>query len=330
MSISLSSKIFVAGHRGLIGHAVVEKLKNHGFTNIVTMDRKNLDLSDSRRVKEFFHSQKFDVVIIAAAKVGGIAANNTYRADFIFENLTIQNNLIWSAHLTDVERVIFLGSSCIYPREADQPIKESSLLTGPLEYTNRPYAIAKIAGLELIDSLRRQYHREYFSVMPTNLYGPYDNFNLENSHVLPALIRKFHEAKITYQKEVLVWGDGTPRREFLYSEDCADAIVFLLEEKPHMELSRQFDANAFSHINIGASSDITIRELAMTIADVVGFQGRLIFDTSKPGGTPRKLLDTSILHSLGWKAKTDLLSGIATTYSWFRENETYLRINHRY
>ncbi|RZK63692.1 MAG: GDP-L-fucose synthase, partial [Pedobacter sp.] len=277
-----------------------------------------LDLQDTVKTHAFLKQERPSLVIIAAAKVGGIHANNTYRADFLYENLVIQNNIIWGSHLADVSRLIFLGSSCIYPKNSPQPMPENCLLTGLLETTNQPYAIAKIAGLELVDALRKQYSRDYFSVMPTNLYGPGDNFNLENSHVLPALLKKIIAAKQSNAPAVEVWGTGTPLREFMYSEDCASAIVHTSEN-----CTRDFfDQLHFSHINIGTGQEVSIRELAETIAKEVGYTGKLEFDTSKPDGTPRKLLDTKILKSLNWQPKYSLAEGVRMTIRWYRQTHS--------
>ncbi|MCT1525978.1 GDP-L-fucose synthase [Sphingobacterium hotanense] len=306
------AKIYVAGHRGMVGSAIYRKLKELGYTNIVTRTSKELDLRDQQAVKEFFESEQPEYVFLAAAKVGGIMANNTYRADFIYENLAIQNNVIHFAHENNVEKLMFLGSSCIYPKMAPQPLNEDSLLTGTLEYTNEPYAIAKIAGIKMVESYRLQYGDKYISVMPTNLYGINDNYHPENSHVLPALIRRFHEAKEANAASVTIWGTGTPLREFLYADDLADACVFLMENYDELQF-----------INIGVGEDISIKELAETIQEVVGYTGKLEFDSSKPDGTPRKLMDVSKLHSLGWKHKINLKEGIALAYQDFlsKENE---------
>jgi GDP-L-fucose synthase len=298
------AKIFVTGHRGMVGSAIVRRLESGGYDNIVTRKRTELDLLDQRAVFEFLESERPDYIFVAAAKVGGIQANNLYRADFLYQNLAIESNLIHGAHLADVQRLMFLGSSCIYPRDCPQPIKEEYLLTGPLEPTNEPYAIAKIAGIKLAESYNRQHGRQYVSVMPTNLYGPNDNYDLANSHVLPALIRKAHEAKIRGDAEYVVWGTGTPRREFLYVDDLADACVHLME--------RGYDGPL---INIGCGEDVTIADLAQTVMDVVGFRGRIVFDKTKPDGTPRKLLDVSRLASQGWRAKTGLRDGVAQAYA---------------
>lgn len=300
------AKIYVAGHRGMVGSAIYRKLKEQGFENIVVRTSKELDLRDQQAVKEFFETEKPEYVFLAAAKVGGIMANNVYRADFIYENLAIQNNVIHYAHENDAKKLMFLGSSCIYPKMAPQPLKEDYLLTGTLEPTNEPYAIAKIAGIKMVESYRLQYDDNYISVMPTNLYGINDNYHPENSHVLPALIRKFHEAKINNSPTVNIWGSGNPLREFMYADDLADACVFLME-----------NYNDLQFVNIGVGEDISIRDLAELIKEVVGFQGELEFDSSKPDGTPRKLMDVSKLHSLGWKAKTSLKDGIKLAYEDF-------------
>jgi GDP-L-fucose synthase len=304
--MKLQSKIFVAGHRGMVGSALVRRLQAAGYTNVVTRGRQELDLLNQQAVHAFLQTEKPDYLFIAAAKVGGIHANNTYRADFLYQNLVIEANLIHGAHLAGVQRLMFLGSSCIYPKLAPQPLKEDCLLTGPLEPTNEPYAIAKIAGIKLCEAYNHQYGRQYVSVMPTNLYGPNDNYDLNNSHVLPALIRKAHEAKLRGDAELVVWGTGTPMREFLYADDLADACVYLMEQGYDGPL-----------VNIGTGTDITIRELAETVVKVVGFGGKLTFDTSKPDGTPRKLMDVSRLSGLGWRATTGLQEGIAKAYQDF-------------
>ena len=301
-----NAKIFVAGHRGMVGSAIVRRLQAAGYTNVVTRGRSELDLLNQAAVHAFLAEQKFDYLFIAAAKVGGIHANNTYRADFLYQNLVIEANLIHGAHLAGTQALMFLGSSCIYPKLAPQPLKEDCLLTGPLEPTNEPYAIAKIAGIKLCEAYNHQYGRQYISVMPTNLYGINDNYDLNNSHVLPALIRKAHEAKQRGDAQLVVWGTGTPMREFLYADDLADACVHLME--------KGYDGPL---VNIGTGTDVTIRELAETVVDVVGFQGDLTFDTSKPDGTPRKLMDVSRLTGLGWTARTTLKDGIALAYQDF-------------
>ena len=301
-----SAKIVVAGHRGMVGSALMRKLESSGYSNLVTRTRAELNLLDQPAVFDFLAHEKPDCLFIAAAKVGGIHANNTYRGQFIYENLAIEANLIHGAHLAGVERLLLLGSSCIYPRDCPQPIKEEYLLTGPLEQTNEPYAVAKIAGIKLCESYHLQYGRKYISVMPTNLYGSNDNYDLANSHVLPALIRKAHEAKQRGLAELVVWGSGTPRREFLYVDDLADACVFLMDEG--------YDG---PFLNIGVGQDVTIRELAEMVKQVIGFTGKTVFDASKPDGTPRKLLDVSRLAALGWKAMTDLRDGIRMAYQQF-------------
>lgn len=305
----LTVPVFVAGHRGLVGSAIVRRLQKDGYTNILTRSRSELDLTDSVAVRAFFEKERPAIVYLAAAKVGGIYANNVYRADFLLENLKIQNNVIESAWKTGTSKLMFLGSSCIYPKLAPQPLKEDCLLTGLLEPTNEPYAIAKIAGIKLCENLNRQYGTNFISVMPTNLYGPNDNFHPENSHVLPALIRKFVNAAETGEPAVTVWGTGTPRREFLHVDDMADACVFLM---------KTYSGNDF--INIGTGTDVTIRELATLVADAAGFRGDLVFDTSKPDGTPRKLMDVDRLTSLGWTARISLEEGIRETVRWFKEN----------
>lgn len=298
-SINKQSKIYVTGHRGMVGSALVRRLQQAGYANIITRTRAELDLLNQQAVHSFLADEKPDYIFIAAAKVGGINANNIYRADFLYQNLLIEANLIHGAHLAGVQRLMFLGSSCIYPRDCPQPIKEEYLLTGPLEQTNEPYAIAKIAGIKLAESYNQQYGRQYISAMPTNLYGPNDNYDLSNSHVLPALIRKAHEAKLRGDAEYVVWGSGTPMREFLYVDDLADACVHLMESGYDGPL-----------VNVGTGTDVTIRELAETVMKVVGFEGRIVFDASKPDGTPRKLMDVSRLSGLGWRASTSLEDGI--------------------
>jgi len=309
-----SSKIFIAGHRGLVGSAIVKNLESKGYTNLVYRTHKELDLLDANAVKAFFEAEKPEYVILAAAKVGGIVANNTYRADFIYEN--------HQSYLSGVTKLLFLGSTCIYPKDAPQPMKEDSLLTSPLEYTNEPYAIAKIAGIKMCESYNIQYGTNFISVMPTNLYGPNDNFNLEKSHVLPALLRKMHEAKLNNTSKVEIWGSGKPRREFLYSEDMADACVFLLENRDFKDLvnSKFEDEVRNTHINIGTGKDISIKELAQTIKKIVGYEGELYFDSSKPDGTMVKLTDPSKLHALGWRHTVELEEGIRRVYEWYLEN----------
>lgn len=304
--ISKNAKIFVAGHKGMVGSAIVRNLEAKGYNNILTQSRQELDLLDQKSVKSYLKHEQPDYIFIAAAKVGGIQANNVYRADFIYQNLMIEANLIHGAHEANIQRLCFLGSSCIYPRDCPQPIKEEYLLTGPLEQTNEPYAIAKITGIKLCESYNRQYNRQYISAMPTNLYGPNDNYDLNNSHVLPALIRKAHEAKKNNEPTLTVWGTGTPRREFLYVDDLAEACVFLMETGYDGPL-----------LNVGTGEDVTIRELAETVKEIVGFKGELVFDTSKPDGTPRKLLDVTKLKALGWRAKVTLDAGIKSAYEDF-------------
>ena len=300
------SKIYVAGHRGMCGSAIVRELRSRGWCNIVARTRAELDLLDQRAVYRFLEEQRPEVVVMAAARVGGIHANNSFRADFIYENLGVELNLVHGAHRAGVEHVMFLGSSCIYPRDCPQPMREEYLLTGPLEKTNEPYAIAKIAGIKLCEAYNAQYGRDYSSVMPTNLYGPNDNYDLQNAHVLPALLRKAHEAKVRGDPELVVWGSGNPRREFLYVDDLAAAVVHLmtLAERPQV-------------VNIGYGEDISIRELAETICDVIGFDGGLTFDASKPDGTPRKLLDSSRIRELGWTPTTHLREGVRRAYEDF-------------
>jgi len=301
-----NAKIFVAGHRGMVGSAIVRRLQAKGYTQVITRGRSELDLLNQQAVQAFMQAEKPDYIFIAAAKVGGIQANNVYRAEFLYQNLIIEANLIHAAHEAGVQRLMFLGSSCIYPKLAPQPLKEDYLLTGPLEPTNEPYAIAKIAGIKLCEAYNHQYGRQYISAMPTNLYGPNDNYDLNNSHVLPALIRKAHEAKLRGDKALVVWGSGTPMREFLYADDLADACVYLMEQGYDGAL-----------VNIGTGTDVTIRELAETVTKVVGFEGDLTFDASKPDGTPRKLMDVSRLTGLGWKATTSLSQGIGLAYQDF-------------
>ena len=345
-----NNKIYVAGHRGLVGSAIVKNLVSKGYTNIITRTHSELDLTNQKAVEEFFTQEKPEYVILAAAKVGGIVANNTYRADFIYENLQIQNNVIHQSYVHKVKKLLFLGSTCIYPKEAPQPMSEDSLLTSPLEYTNEPYAIAKIAGIKMCESYNIQYGTNFISVMPTNIYGPNDNFDLETSHVLPALVRKIHLAKLLSEKkydevikdlkvsnideaktylskfgvdenQVEIWGSGNPRREFLYSEDMADACVFLLENrdfKDRYEYNSKKTIN--THINIGTGKDISIKELANLIKDIVGFKGKLYFNTEKPDGTIVKLTDSSKLNNLGWKHKIRLKEGILNIYEWYIKN----------
>lgn len=304
-----SSKIYIAGHRGLVGSALVRNLESKGFTNIIKRTSKELDLRNQQAVQEFFKQERPKYVILAAAKVGGIHANNTYPADFIYDNLMIQNNVIKAAHDYGVKKLLFLGSTCIYPKMAPQPIKEEYLLTGALEETNEAYAVAKIAGLEMCKFFKRQYGDNFISCMPTNLYGPNDNFDLQSSHVLPALIRKFHEAKVNHQSTVEVWGTGTPLREFIYVDDMADACIFLMEN---------YDGE--QHVNIGTGEEVSIRQLAETVKEVVGFEGELIFNTTMPDGTPRKLTTVDKLHALGWKHHVSLKEGIQLAYDWYLQN----------
>ena len=311
------SRIYIAGHRGLVGSAVHRELVRQGYTNCLTRTRQELDLLDTVKVNRFFANEKPEYVVLAAAKVGGILANNTYPADFIRENLILQTNVIEASRLNQVERLLFLGSSCIYPKLAPQPMPESALLTGPLEPTNRPYAIAKIAGIEMCWSYNRQYGTKYLAAMPTNLYGPNDNFDLANSHVLPALIRKTAEAIAAGADTVTVWGTGTPRRELLYSDDLARACVFLLN-LDEARYNSMLAEDVPPLINIGTGEDVTIRELAETVARILGFKGRLVFDASKPDGTPRKLMDVSRLHQLGWRHTTSLERGIRLTWQAVR------------
>ena len=311
-------RIFVAGHRGMVGRAIVCQLEARGGVTIITRTRDELDLLDQRAVYAFFQEQRIDQVYLAAAKVGGIHANNTYPADFIHDNLVIETNVIHAAFQAGVEKLLFLGSSCIYPRDAAQPMAEEALLTGPLEPTNEPYAIAKIAGIKLCESYNRQHGTDYRSVMPTNLYGPYDNFHPENSHVIPALIRRVHEAKERGDEEVVIWGSGTPRREFLHVDDMAAASVHVMT-LPRETWQAQVEPMC-SHINVGTGQDCTIRELAETIQRVAGFEGQLIFDTSRPDGAPRKLLDVGRLRDLEWRAGIGLEEGLADVYEWFVSN----------
>ena len=305
-----NSKIYIAGHRGLVGSAIVDNLKSKGYHNLVYRTHEELDLLTQQDVADFFEKEKPEYVILSAAKVGGIIANNTYRADFIYENLQIQNNIIHQSYLHHVKKLLFLGSTCIYPKYCPQPMTEESLLTSELEYTNEPYAIAKIAGIKMCESYNIQYGTNFISVMPTNLYGKNDNFDLETSHVLPALLRKMHEAKVENKSYVTIWGSGSPRREFMYNEDMADACIFLLENQKRQN----------THINIGTGIDISIKDLALLIKKIVGFEGELKFDTSKPDGTLLKLTNPSKLHALGWIHKVELEEGIAEVYRWYLEN----------
>lgn len=314
-------RIYVAGHRGLVGSAIVRSLKRRGYANIVTRTHAELDLTDQAQVRTFFASEKIDEVYLAAARVGGIHANNTYPAEFIYQNLAVQANVIHEAWRSGVKRLLFLGSSCIYPRIAEQPIKEEYLMGGMLEPTNEPYAIAKIAGIKMCESYNRQYETDFRSVMPTNLYGPGDNYHPENSHVIPALLRRFHEAKVNGIDKVVIWGTGKPRREFLYVDDMADACVHVMNLDHSI-----YKANTepqLSHINVGAGKDVTIAELAELIGRVVGYEGKIEFDASKPDGTPRKLMDSSKLRSLGWSPKIQLLEGMIETYAQFEAASSY-------
>lgn len=332
-------KLYLSGHTGMVGSAILRKLHKEGYSNIVLRTSNELDLRNQSAVNGFFKTERPEIVIIAAAKVGGILANNTYRAEFIYDNLMIETNLIHAAHLYGAEKLLFLGSSCIYPKLAPQPMKEEYLLSGYLEFTNEPYAIAKIAGIKLCENYYKQYGCNFYSVMPTNLYGPNDNYNLETSHVLPALIRKFHEAKLahsvnqpinhsvnqqikqstnqTISQSVTIWGTGKPRREFLYVDDLADAIYFLMNKIDAKDIYEQ----GITHLNIGTGEDLTIAELAALIKNIIGFEGEIIYDTSKPDGTPQKLLNVSRINNLGWKHTTSLEEGIRSAYEWFIQNK---------
>lgn len=317
------ARIFVAGHRGMVGSAIVRRLQALGYDNLITRGREDLDLVDQAAVNAFFAENKIDQVYMASAKVGGIHANNTYPAEFIYQNLMVEANIIHAAHCNDVNKLLFLGSSCIYPKFAAQPMKEEALVTGVLEPTNEPYAVAKIAGIKLCESYNRQYGRDYRSVMPTNLYGPNDNFHPENSHVVPALLKRFHEATQRGDDEVVIWGSGKPQREFLHVDDMAAASVHVMELD-----DATYQAHTqpmLSHINVGTGVDCSIRELAETIARVTEYQGRLIFDSSKPDGTPRKLMDVSRLKALGWQASISLENGLRDAYRWFVENQHQAR-----
>lgn len=312
-------RVYVAGHRGMVGSAIIRQLQKSGECEIVTRSHAELDLTDQSAVQAFFRSERLDQVYLAAAKVGGIHANNTYPAEFIYANLMIECNIIHAAHRAGIQKLLFLGSSCIYPRNASQPMSEDALLTGPLEPTNEPYAIAKIAGIKLCESYSRQYGRDYRCVMPTNLYGENDNFHPDNSHVIPALLRRFHEAIQSNDGEISIWGSGLPKREFLHVDDMAKASVFVmgLDDVSY----KAYTQPMLSHINVGTGSDCTIHELAETMARITGFKGRLTFDTSKPDGTPRKLLDVTRLKNLGWEATISLEEGLSRTYAWFLENQ---------
>ena len=315
--------VFVAGHRGMVGSAIVRRLQALGYRNILTAGRDVVDLVDQQAVQRFFDERAIDQVYLAAARVGGIHANNTYPAEFIYQNLMIEANLVHAAHAHGVQRLLFLGSSCIYPKLAEQPMLEEALLTGVLEPTNEPYAIAKIAGIKLCESYNRQYGRDFRSVMPTNLYGPGDNYHPENSHVIPALLRRFHEAVQRGDREVVIWGSGAPRREFLHVDDMAAASVHVMELDE--AVLRDHTRPMLSHINVGTGEDCTIRELAETVARVTGFTGRLVFDTDKPDGAPRKLLDVSRLAALGWRPQIGLEEGLRDAYAWYVENRADVR-----
>jgi GDP-L-fucose synthase len=318
-----NSKIFIAGHRGLVGSAILREIKSKGYNNLILKTSKELNLIKQQQVENFFQSQKPEIVILAAAKVGGIFANNTYRAEFIYNNLMIESNIIHNSFKNGVKKLIFLGSSCIYPKYSNQPIKEEELLTKDLEFTNEPYAIAKIAGIKLCENYNIQYGTNFISLMPTNIYGPGDNFDLETSHVLPALIRKFVEAKQQNKDEVILWGSGQPKREFLYVDDLAKAVVFTMEHIEFSMLLKNKKEIKNTHINIGSGKDITIKELAILIKNIVGFNGNIIWDKTKPDGTPRKLLDVSKINKLGWYATTDLRTGIEKTYEFFQSNNSF-------
>ena len=319
----MASRVYIAGHRGMVGSALTRQLEQNPDIELVTRSRSELDLTDQAAVRAFFSEEPIDQVYLAAARVGGIHANNSYPAEFIYENLMIQSNIIEQAHQANIDRLLFLGSSCIYPRLAEQPMQESALLTGPLEPTNEPYAIAKITGIKLCESYNRQYGRDYRSVMPTNLYGPEDNFHAENGHVIPALLRRFHEARINRVPVVTVWGTGTPRREFLHVDDMARASIHVMDLDP--EAYRAHTEPMLSHINVGLGEDCSIRELAETIASVTGYEGDIEFDSSKPDGTPRKLLDTSKLKALGWEPRHSLESGLRDAYDWFCAHQENFR-----
>jgi len=310
----IEKKIYIAGHTGMVGSAITNALNKQGYNNLILKNYPGLDLIKQKDVENFFQSEKPEIVIVAAAKVGGILANNTYRAEFIYDNLMIEANIIHNAYKVGVEKLIFLGSSCIYPKLAPQPLKEEYLLSDYLEFTNEPYAIAKIAGIKLCENYYRQYGSNFYSVMPTNLFGSNDNFNLQTSHVLPALIRKFHEAKENRRNEVEIWGTGKPLREFLFVEDLADAILFLMENVEAKDIYKK----GISHLNIGSGKDLSINELAELVADITEYKGKIVHDSSKPDGTPRKLLDVSRINSLGWKYKTELRDGIIKTYEFFK------------
>ena len=322
---NLNQKIYVAGHQGMVGSAIFRILKNKGYSNIICRSHKELDLIDQSAVNQFFEEEKPDQVYLAAAKVGGIFANNNYPAEFIYKNLLIEANVIHTSYTFGVKKLLFLGSSCIYPKEAAQPMKENVLLSGYLEPTNEPYAIAKIAGIKLCESYNRQYGVDYRSVMPTNLYGPGDNYHSENSHVIPGLIRRFHEAKLNREKEISIWGSGAPKREFLYVDDMAAASIFIMDlDKPTYE---KYTHPMQSHINVGCGEDISIKELAILIKNIIGYEGQIKFDVSKPDGTNRKIMDSHLIASMGWKHLTELESGLKLTYQDFLANQTLLRVN---
>lgn len=316
-------KVFVAGHNGMVGSAIVRQLSQQSGVELITRSRKELDLCNQQAVADFFAANQINEVYMAAAKVGGIIANNTYPADFIYENLMVECNVIHSAHLAGIQKLLFLGSSCIYPKLAEQPMTEAALLTGLLEPTNEPYAVAKIAGIKLCESYNRQYGRDYRSVMPTNLYGMNDNFHPQNSHVIPALIRRFHEAKLANAEKVVAWGTGNAMREFLYVDEMAAASIYVMDLEP--AIYQQHTQPMLSHINVGTGVDCTIRELVETVAKVVGYQGRIEFDSSKPDGAPRKLMDVSRLKQLGWQAQVSLEQGLQQTYQWFLQNQHNFR-----
>jgi GDP-L-fucose synthase len=319
--LARDARIYVAGHRGMVGSAIHRALQQRGHRNLVTRTHQELDLGEQAAVRQFFAAEKPEVVVLAAARVGGIHANDVYRADFIYDNLMIECNVIREAHRAGVQRLLFLGSSCIYPKFAPQPMPESALLTGALEPTNQPYAIAKIAGIELCDAFNRQHGTDFRAAMPTNLYGPGDNFDLQNSHVIPALLRKFHEASQRQAPSVTVWGTGSPRREFLHVDDLADACLFLLERSRD-----EWRALKTTHVNIGCGEDLPIRELVDLVRAITGFTGKVEYDTSKPDGTPRKLLDIALIKRLGWKPRIDLREGVAETYRWFVEHHAEARV----
>ncbi|MDP2851183.1 MAG: GDP-L-fucose synthase [Sulfuricurvum sp.] len=319
--MELTSKIYVAGHRGLVGSAIIKNLESRGYTNIITRTHSELDLTSQNGVSRFFESEKPEYVFLAAAKVGGIVANNTYRGDFIYDNLMIQNNVIHQSYVHNVKKLMFLGSTCIYPKNAPQPMREEYLLTDTLEYTNEPYAIAKIAGIKMCESYNLQYGTNFISVMPTNLYGPNDNFDLETSHVLPALLRKIHEAKLSDAPRVEIWGSGKPMREFLWSEDMADACVFLMEKRDFKDTFSTSSEIRNTHINIGSGVEISIHDLAYLIREIVGYNGELYFNATKPDGTMRKLTDVNKLHSLGWKHTVELRDGITQMYHWYKTQQ---------